>query len=92
MLFVKKPGGGLHFCVDYRALNAITKQDHYPLPLIRETLWSLAKAWWFIKVDIKLRKELRDLYKYFLNDKGTSLPLHWPGKDHAIDLAIDKQG
>ena len=28
------------------------------------------------KVDIKLSKELRDLYKHFLNNKGTSLPLY----------------
>ena len=34
VLFTKKPGGGLRFCVDYRALNRITKKDHYPLPLI----------------------------------------------------------
>jgi hypothetical protein len=27
VLFAKKPGGGLRFCVDYRALNAITKKD-----------------------------------------------------------------
>jgi hypothetical protein len=53
VLFVKKPGGGLRFCVDYRALNAITKQDRYPLPLIRETLRSLAKARWFTKVDVR---------------------------------------
>jgi hypothetical protein len=33
VLFVKKPGGGLHFCVDYRALNAITVKNRYPLPL-----------------------------------------------------------
>jgi hypothetical protein len=34
VLFAKKPGGGLRFCVDYRALNAITKKDQYLLPLI----------------------------------------------------------
>ena len=44
ILFVKKPGGGLRFCVDYRALNAITKKDRYPLPLIQETLNNIAKA------------------------------------------------
>ena len=38
VLFVKKPGGGLHFCVDYRALNTITIKNCYPLPLIWETL------------------------------------------------------
>jgi hypothetical protein len=34
ILFVKKPGGGLRFCVDYRALNAITIQNRSPIPLI----------------------------------------------------------
>ena len=52
MLFVKKPGGGLRFCVDYRALNQITKKDRYPLPLIRETLNRLSKAKWFTKLDV----------------------------------------
>ncbi|KAF9696002.1 hypothetical protein EKO04_006265 [Ascochyta lentis] len=52
VLFVKKPGGGLWFCVDYRALNAITKKDRYPLPLIHETLSQISKATWFTKVDV----------------------------------------
>ena len=52
VLFAKKPGGGLRFCVDYRALNALTQKDRYPLPLIKETLNSLSKARWFTKLDI----------------------------------------
>jgi hypothetical protein len=52
VLFVKKPGGGLRFCVDYRGLNAITVKNRYPLPLIRETLNRLAKAKYFTKLDI----------------------------------------
>ncbi|KAI0993647.1 hypothetical protein K3495_g14536, partial [Podosphaera aphanis] len=38
VLFARKPGGGLRFCVDYRGINAITRKDRYPLPLIKETL------------------------------------------------------
>ena len=53
VLFARKPGGGLRFCVDYRALNAITRSDRYPLPLIRETLRQLTKAKWITKVDVR---------------------------------------
>ena len=52
VLFAKKPGGGLRFCVDYRALNAITRKDRYPLPLIKETLSALNKARWLTKLDV----------------------------------------
>ena len=52
VLFVRKPGGGLRFCCDYRALNAITKPDRYPLPLLPETLRMLTGARWLTKVDV----------------------------------------
>lgn len=52
VLFVRKPGGGLRFCVDYRGLNKVTKKDRYPLPLIQETLRNIGKAKWFTKVDV----------------------------------------
>ncbi|SLM41067.1 reverse transcriptase domain protein [Lasallia pustulata] len=52
VLFVKKPGGGLRFCVDYRGLNAITVKSRYPLPLIKETLNRLSKAVIYTKLDI----------------------------------------
>lgn len=53
VLFVKKPNGGLRFCVDYRKLNEITKKDRYPLPLIDETLARLNRAKIFTKLDIR---------------------------------------
>jgi hypothetical protein len=53
ILFAKKPGGGWRFCVDYRRLNAITKKDRYPIPLIEETLARLARAKIFTKLDIR---------------------------------------
>ena len=52
ILFVKKPGGGIHFYIDYQALNEITRKDHYLLPLIQETLRNLSKARWLTKFDI----------------------------------------
>jgi transposase InsO family protein len=53
VLFVRKPGGGLRFCVDYRGLNAITRKDRYPLPLVTETLRILNGAKWFTKLDVR---------------------------------------
>lgn len=52
VLFVKKPGGGLRFYVDYRGLNRITKKDRYLLLLIYKTLRNIGKAKWFPKLDV----------------------------------------
>ena len=52
VLFMKKPGGGIYFYIDYCKLNEITWKDWYPLPLITETLRQLAQAKWFIKLDV----------------------------------------
>jgi hypothetical protein len=52
VLFVCKADGSLQFCIDYRKLNAITKKNRYPLPLINKTLARLAKAKIFTKLDI----------------------------------------
>ena len=52
VLFMKKPEEGLHFCVDYWGLNAITVKNWYPLPLISETLNRLSWARIFTKLDI----------------------------------------
>lgn len=52
VLVVRKPGGGLRVCVDYRSLNNITVKMRYPIPLISETLNNLARATIFSKFDI----------------------------------------
>jgi hypothetical protein len=52
VLFVKKPGGGLRLCMDYRALNEVSVKDRYPLPLIKETLNNLQDIKYFSKIDI----------------------------------------
>jgi hypothetical protein len=53
ILMVRKHDGALHLCVDYQKLNAITKKDQYPLPLIDELLERLSKAKIFTKIDIR---------------------------------------
>ena len=52
VFFAKKPGGGLRFCVNYQAFNAITVKNQYLLPLIKETLERVCKAKIFSKIDI----------------------------------------
>src|SRR5438876_2073627 len=53
ILFVRKANGGLRFCVDYRKLNAVTRKDRYPIPLLDETLARISKAKIFTKLDIR---------------------------------------
>jgi hypothetical protein len=51
-MLAAKLGGGVRICQDYWGLNAITIKNHYPLPLIRETLNALCHAKVYIKLDI----------------------------------------
>jgi len=53
ILFVPKKNDMKQLCVDYRQLNKITKQDSYPLPLIRELQDRLSGAKWFTSLDLK---------------------------------------
>jgi hypothetical protein len=43
ILFAKKSGDELKFCVDYRKLNAIIKKNRYSISLIAETIVRLLK-------------------------------------------------
>ena len=53
VLFVSKPNGSLRFCIDYRKLNALTRNDPYPLPRIDELFTRVTKAKVFTKLDIR---------------------------------------
>ena len=52
VLLVRKPGGGLHFCVNYCALNVVTIKNWSPIPLINKNLGKLVNAVHFTKFDI----------------------------------------
>jgi len=53
VLFVKKSDGFLRLSVDYQGLNEVIIKNRYPLPLIRKTSNRLAKAKWYIKLNLK---------------------------------------
>ncbi|SLM34528.1 t18348probable pol truncated-rice blast fungus magnaporthe gypsy retrotransposon [Lasallia pustulata] len=52
VLFVVKANGSLRVCVDYQKLNAITKRNQYPIPLIEETLAKVTGCKYLIKLDV----------------------------------------
>ena len=53
VVIVDKKDGTKRFCVDFRALNKITKTNSYPLPLIDDILALLGKARYFTSLDLK---------------------------------------
>ena len=52
LVVVKKPDGKLRLCVDYRRLNAVSKLDQFPLPLIGTILDSMSGSQLFTTLDL----------------------------------------
>ena len=52
VVLVAKPGGCQRFCVDYLALNSVTKRDLYALPRCDDILENLSGAQWFSHLDL----------------------------------------
>jgi hypothetical protein len=52
VFFIKKKDGKLRFVQEYRALNAITRKNRYPLPLIDDLIHRLKDTCYFTKLDV----------------------------------------
>ena len=53
VFFIKKKDGTLWLVQDYRALNAMTVKNKYPLPLISKLINKLRGAKYFTKLDVR---------------------------------------
>jgi len=53
VFFIKKKDSTLWLVQDYRALNAMTVKNKYPLPVISELINKLRGAKYFTKLDVR---------------------------------------
>ncbi len=52
LVAVKKKGGKIRWCVDWRRLNEVTKKDSWPMPTVQDTIACLAGSDIFSGVDM----------------------------------------
>jgi len=52
VFFIKKKDGSLWLVQNYRALNAVTIKNRYPLPLISKLVSQLRRVKYFTKLDV----------------------------------------
>ncbi len=48
-----KKDGSRRFCGDYRPLNAQTRRDSFPMPLVEDIIDQLGNSAWFTALDLQ---------------------------------------
>ena len=51
-MLVETKDGDVHFCVDYRKLNRVSKFDAYPMPRVEEVLDNVGAAKYISTLDL----------------------------------------
>jgi transposase InsO family protein len=74
VVFVRKTDQTWRMCIDYRALNAVTKKNGYPLPRIQDCLDQLSHARYMTKLDLtsgywQVRLNEPDMHKTAFNTR-----------------------
>jgi len=89
ILFIKKKDGSLHLCVDFQALNKVTKKDCYLLPLISDLLDTPRQAWIYSKDKVEFSD--KDYIPY-QHESYTPAPLPMPDMtEFDVPLPLDLQ-
>lgn len=52
-VLVTKKTGEWRLCMDYQALNRVTKKESYPIPLIDDMLNAVGRSFWFTLIDLR---------------------------------------
>ena len=94
VLLVKKNDGAWRFCVDYRALNALTMRERFPIPTIDELLDELVPSFFQATMNMIFHPYLRHFIIVFFDDiliYSASMDEHLDHLELTFQVLLDNQ-